>query len=405
MGKPALEGLRILDFSWVWAGPICTMVLADMGAEVIKVESRHRVDSCRVIPPFPDGEPGGVNRGGQFNTYNRNKKSCTLNLSKPKAREIAKKLLAASDVLVENFSPPVMSRLGLDYESCRDVKPDIIYLSLSGYGATGPSRDYVSYGMQLQAFAGIASLTGYAEGPPRNLGTPVADTAGGLTGAFGILAALHHRRRTGEGQYIDVSQCEALAAFCPEAIMNYTMNRKVDGRVGNRDDLMAPHNTYRCRGENHWVAIAVSTDEEWLGLCRAIGRPDLTADPRFLNEKERHRNQDTIDALISEWTTGISDYDAMHTLQAHGVPATAVLSNAQLTVDPQLVDRGFCILDQHPEAGKRIISGVSWHLDRTPGGVRSHAPLLGQHNREVLGGILGMEDDEIRDLSDREVVY
>ena len=215
MAGLALNGLRILDFSWVWAGPICTMTLADMGAEVIKIESNHKMDACRVVPPFPDGIRGGVNRGGQFNTYNRNKKSCTLNLSTPKGIDIAKQLVSLSDVVVENFSPPVMARLGLDYDVCRTIKPDIIFLSLSGYGATGPGRNFVSYGMQLQAFSGMGALTGYSDGPPRNLGTAVADCVGGLTGAFAILAAMHHRRRTGEGQYIDVSQCEALAAFCP----------------------------------------------------------------------------------------------------------------------------------------------------------------------------------------------
>jgi len=405
MAKLPLEGLRILDFSWVWAGPICTMVLGDMGAEVIKIESNHRIDNCRVIPPFPEGEGGGVNRGGQFNTYNRNKKSCTLNLSQPGAREIAKKLVSLSDVVVENFSPPVMARLGLDYGVCRGVRTDIVYLSLSGYGATGPSREFVSYGMQLQAFAGIASLTGYPGGPPRNLGTPVADTVGGLTGAFGILAALHHRRRTGKGQYIDVSQCEALAAFCPEAIMSYTMNGEIPERVGNRDDHMAPHNVYRCKGENNWVSIAVSTDEEWRGLCRAIGRRDLIDDQRFADSPGRHRNQGELDRIVSAWAGGNRDYEAMHRLQACGVPASAVLSNAQLTNDPHLQDRGFCVEDDHPETGKRTISGVSWHLDRTPGGVRTHAPLLGEHNREVLGGLLGMGEDEIRDLVERRVVY
>ena len=405
MAKLALEGLRILDFSWVWAGPICTMVLADMGAEVIKIESNHRIDNCRVIPPFPDGQGGGVNRGGQFNTYNRNKKSCTLNLSLPRAREIAKQLVSRSDVVVENFSPPVMARLGLDYDVCRDIKPNIIFLSLSGYGATGPSKDFVSYGMQLQAFAGIASLTGYPDGPPRNLGTPVADTAGGLTGAFGILAALHHRHRTGEGQYIDVSQCEALAAFCPEAIMTYIMNGRLQDRVGNRDDLMAPHNVYRCKGENNWVSMAVSTDEEWQGLCKVIGRTDLIDDPCFSDASSRHQNQEALDPIISEWAIGTSDYEAMQRLQACGVPATAVLNNAQLTTDPQLKERGFCVEDNHPETGKRIISGVSWHLNRTPGSVRTHAPLLGEHNQEILGRLLGMGEDEIRDLVGEEVVY
>lgn len=405
MNAGALSDIRVVEYGNGVSAPFCAKQLASLGAEVIKIESNHRIDACRMIPPFPDGKGGGVNRGGQFNTYNRNKKSCTLNLSRPRAKEIAKQLVSLSDVVVENFSPPVMARLGLDYDVCRVIKPDIVYLSLSGYGATGPSRDFVSYGMQLQAFSGMGSLTGYADGPPRNLGTAVADTVGGLTGAFGILAALHHRRRTGEGQNIDVSQCEALAAFCPEAVLNYIMNGKIQGRVGNRDELMAPHNVYRCKGENNWVSIAISTDEQWRGPCDTIGRTDLIDDPRFVDGISRHRNQEELDRIISTWAIGNSDYDAMHRLQASGVPATVVFSNAQLVNDPHLKERGFCVEDRHPETGKRVIPGVPWHLNRTPGSVRTHAPLLGEHNDEILGGLLHMSEDEINDLMDKEVVY
>jgi len=298
-----------------------------------------------------------------------------------------------------------MGRLGLDYEACQAIRPDIIYLSLSGYGATGPSSNFVSYGMQLQAFAGMASLTGYEDGPPRNLGTAVADTVGGLAGAFGILAALHYRRNTGKGQNIDISQCEALAAFCPEAVMDYMMNKRVAGPVGNRDDIMAPHNVYKCRGEDAWVSIAVSTDEEWQGLCEAMGRSDLVGDPRYTGRSTRHRNQKELDKVISEWTSRRGDYEAMHTLQASGVPVAAVLKNSQMVRDPHLNDRGFCIEDDHPETGKRIISGFSWHLDRTPGGVRSHAPLLGQHNQEIFGGLLGMSEKNIKDLVEKKIIY
>ena len=405
MADFALTGLRVLDFTWVWAGPICTMLLADMGAEVIKVESNRRLDTSRIIPPFPDGENKGLNSGGQFNTYNRSKKTCALDLTKPEAVEIAKQLVLVSDVVVENFSPPVMARLGLDYEACRAVKSDIIYLSLSGYGATGPSREYVSYGMQLQAFAGFASLTGYVGGPPRNLGTPMSDTAGGLSGAFGVLAALHHRRVTGEGQYVDVSQCEVLVALCPEAVLDYVMNGRVHGRVGNRDDSMAPHGVYPCKGENKWVSIAVATEEEWQGLCQAIGRQDLTDAPRFSDSFVRYQNHEELDKIISAWTIEHGDYQAMHILQGKGVPASAVLSNSQMVRDPHLIERGFCVEDNHPETGKRTIPGFSWHLSDTPGKVRSHAPLFGQHNKEVFCDLLGMSQEELDDLVDREVIY
>ena len=405
MSGSALSGLRVLDFSWVWAGPICTMLLADMGAEVIKIESSRRLDTSRIIPPFPDGIQRGVDSGGQFNTYNRSKKSCTLDLTQPEAIEIARQLVDVSDVVVENFSAGVMARLGLDYEACRAVKPDIIYLSLSGYGATGPSKDYVSYGMQLQAFAGLASLTGYMNGPPRNLGTPISDTVGGLSGALGILAALHHRGITGEGQYVDVSQCEVLVALCPEAILDYMLNGRVQGPVGNHDSAMAPHGVYRCKGENNWVSIAIATEGEWRALCEAIDQPDLLSDARFLDGWLRCQNQDELDRVISKWTVQRSDYEAMHILQEAGVPASAVLSNAQMVHDPHLVDRGFIVEDDHPETGKRAISGFSWRLSRTPGQVQSHAPLLGQHNQEVLCGLLGMSQERFRELENRKIIY
>ena len=381
------------------------MLLADMGAEVIKIESNRRIDSCRIIPPFPEGVPEGVNSGGQFNTYNRSKKSCTLDLTKPEAVQITMQLVRESDVVVENFSVGVMTRLGLDYEACRAIRPDIIYLSLSGYGATGPSSNFVSYGMQLQAFSGLASLTGYAGGPPRNLGTPISDAVGGMSGALGILAALHHRHNTGEGQYVDVSQCEALVALCPEAVLDYILNGRVQKPVGNRDGFMTPHDVYRCRGENNWVAIAVATDDEWKALCEIIGRPELLYDARFLDAELRHQNQDELDRIISEWTVNHGDYEAMHILQGKGIPATAVLSNAQLVRNPHLLERGFNIEDNHPVTGKRTISGFSWHLSRTPGQVRSHAPLLGQHNEEVLCGLLGMSRERYNELISKGVIY
>ncbi|HEY92006.1 MAG TPA: CoA transferase [Dehalococcoidia bacterium] len=405
MSDSALTGLRVLDFSWVWAGPICTMLLADMGAEVIKIESNRRLDTSRIVPPFPDSVQEGVNSGGQYNTYNRNKKSCTLDLTKPEAVRIAMQLVKESDVVVENFSAGVMTRLGLDYDACRAIKPDIIYLSLSGYGATGPSSNFVSYGMQLQAFSGLASLTGYADGPPRNLGTPISDTVGGLSGALGILAALHHQHTTGEGQFVDVSQCEALVALCPEAVLDYILNGRVQEPAGNRDSSMAPHGVYRCKGENNWVAIAITTDEEWKALCETIGRPELPGNARFLDVGLRYQNQDELDRIISEWTVNHGDYEAMHILQGKGVPATAVLSNAQLVRDPHLVERGFNIEDNHPVTGKRTISGFSWHLSRTPGQVQCHAPLLGQHNEEVLCGLPGMSRERFKELVSSGVIY
>ena len=401
----ALAGMRVLAFTIGWAAPMATMMLANMGAEVISVESNQRIDEGRLTGPSPDGVLGGVNSSANFNHANRGKKSCTLNLKQPKAVKIVKQLVKVSDVFVENFSPPVMPRLGLDYEACKTLKPDIIYLSLSGYGATGPNRAYVAWGQQLQAFSGLVDSTGYVNGPPRNLGTPISDQVAAITGCLGILAALHHRNITGEGQYIDISECEALAALCPEAVLDYTMNGRVHGRVGNRDDIMAPHSVYRCKGEDNWVSIAVSTEEEWRGLCEVIGRPDLASAPRFADMFTRHHNQEELDTIVLAWTIKHTDYEAMHLLQGKGVPASAVLSNTQMVRDPHLRERGFCVEDDHPETGKRTMGGFSWHLSRTSGKTIRHAPLLGEHNKEVFCNLLGMSENEVTDLMNQGVIY
>lgn len=405
MADLPLSDLRVLSFTTGWAGPMCTMMLANMGAEVISVESNQRIDENRQTGPFPGNVKGGINSSANFNAYNRGKKGCTLNLKQPRAVEIAKQLVQVSDIFVENFSPPVMPRLGLDYETCRALKPDIIYLSLSGYGATGPTKDYVSYGLQLQAFSGLADLTGYVNGPPRNLGTPISDQLGALAGAFGILTALHHRSVTGEGQYIDVSQCEVLVSLCPEAILDYVMNDRATERAGNRDDIMAPHGVYRCKGENNWVSIAVSTEKEWQGLCEVTGRPDMINTPRFADTLARHQNQEELDKTISAWTIQQTDYEAMHILQGKGVPASGVFNSSQMIRDPHLKERGFCVEDDHPETGKRTMAGFSWHLSRTPSKAIRHAPLLGENNKEVFCSLLGMSEDEVDDLVNKGVIY
>ncbi|MBI3304402.1 MAG: CoA transferase, partial [Deltaproteobacteria bacterium] len=280
MSKPPLDGIRVADFCWAWAGPYGALQLAHLGAEVIRIESATRLCPSRLIPPWPDNERG-INRSGYFNQYNQGKCSVTLDLKKPEGIALAKQLVAKSDIVMENFASGVMDKMGLGYAVLRTLKPDIIMISLSGYGATGPEKDYVSYGPPQVALSGMASLTGYQGGPPLQAGFSYGDPNGGIHGTFAVMCALLHRAKTGEGQYIDLSQREACAMLLPEALMEYAMNGTQPPRNGNRDPYMAPHGVFRCKGADRWVSIAVGSDDEWRRMCAAMDRAELAADPRF----------------------------------------------------------------------------------------------------------------------------
>src|SRR6266849_3603912 len=276
MAKLPLAGVRVADFTWVWAGPYCTLQLAHLGAEVIRIETRTRPCITRVIPPWPEGKPGGLNRSGYFNQYNQGKRSLSLNFKDPAAREIANKLIAKSDVVVNNFAHGVMDKMGFGYDALKTIKPDIIMISLSGYGDTGPYRDYIAYGPAQVPLSGLSALTGYRGWPPMHSGFSYADPNAGVHGAFAVLAALYHRAKTGEGQYIDMSQWECAMALLPEGILDYTMNGREPVRDGNRDPSMAPHNNFRCKDLpekildvtiDTWVSIVAANDEEWRRLA------------------------------------------------------------------------------------------------------------------------------------------
>ncbi len=404
MEKFALKGIRVADFSLIWAGPYLTMLLAYMGAEVIKVESMAHLDIVRRSPPWADNI-FGIDRAGYFNTYNRNKLSISLDLHHAKGVEIAKRLIAISDILVENFTPRVMPSLGLGYEDAKELRPDIIYISLSGYGATGPLRNDICYGGPQMYQSGLASITGYPDGDPAALPVFYGDPVGGLHGAFAVLAALRHRSTTGEGQYIDLSQWETLLAVMPEAIMEYTLNGRLRPRMGAGDDIMAPHGCYRCKGEIKFVAIAVASDEEWRALCQAMGMPELAADDRFSDRFRRWKNQDELDEILEEWTQNHTPYEVMERLQRVGVAATPSLNVQEFVEEPHLIARGFWVEDDHPEAGKRILPGLPFKLSKTPGQICRHAPLLGGDNDYVYGELLGMAPQEIQGLVEEKVFY
>ena len=400
-----LEGVRVVDFGWILAVPHATAWLGALGAEVIRVESQARLDLVRVLPGTAAENRPGLNRSGAFNGISYSKKSVTLNLSAPRGVELAKQLVAKADVVTENFTPGVMQRLGLDYESLRAQKPDIVMLSGSPLGQTGPERKATGWGPNTQSFAGLPYLTGYRGGPPVGLGGFYPDFMIGVSMAFSLLAALRHRARTGEGQHIDLAMAETVASMIPDALLGFTMNGHEPERQGNRHPSMAPHGVYRCLGEDKWVAIAVASDEEWSAMCRALGDPEWARDSALDDVLGRLRRQDELDARITEWTRERSHYDVMHVLQAVGVAAAPCLDAAELLVDPQLAARGFMVEIDHPEVGARAVAGLPGRYSGTLDYAYSPAPCLGEHNREVLCGLLGLTPEEVEELAKQRVVF
>jgi benzylsuccinate CoA-transferase BbsF subunit len=396
MSARPLAGIRVADFSWVWAGPFCTLQLAHLGAEVIRVESRDRPCVTRLIPPFADFEPG-LNRSGYFNQYNQGKRSLTLDLKNPRALEVARRLIARSDIVAENFANGVMERMGLGYEEVRKLRPDAIMVSISGYGRSGPERDFVSYGPATVPLAGFSSVTGYKGGPPMHVGISYGDPTAGLHGAVAVLAALCHRKRTGEGQFIDVSLWEASATLLPDALLEYEMNGTEPPRDGNRHPHMAPHGVFRSEGQDRWVSIAVSSDEEWRALAAVVGDAELSG-TRFLTLADRKRHEDDLEQRLTRWTATLSPDEATRRLQAAGVAAFPTMTNQDLAEDSHLNGRGFFVDLPHSEVGKRHHAGIPWKLSATPCAVAAPAPCLGQHSREVLREVLGYSGAEIESL-------
>jgi len=403
MAKSPLEGIRVADFCWAWAGPYGALQLAHLGAEVIRIESTTRMCPSRQIPPWAENERG-VNRAGYFNQYNQGKRSLTLNLKKPEGVALAKQLVAKSDIVIENFAAGIMDKMGLGYEALRALKPDIIMISLSGYGATGPEKGYVSYGPPQVALSGMASLTGYQDGPPMQAGFSYGDPNGGIHGTFAVMCALLHRAKTSEGQYIDLSQREACAMLLPEALMDYAMNGTQPPRSGNRDPYMAPHGVFRCRGEDRWVSIAVRNDDEWRRMCGAIDRAELATDPRFAVLAARKENEDALEQTVTAWTQERSADEVTRILQQIGVAAYPSLDGKDMLANPHVVARGFFVELEHPEVGKRQHLGIPWKMSRTPCDVRRPAPCLGQDTEYVLEEILGLSKEQVTSLKEREIL-
>jgi crotonobetainyl-CoA:carnitine CoA-transferase CaiB-like acyl-CoA transferase len=390
--QPVLQNIRILDFSWVLAGPYATRILADFGAEVIKIQ-----------PLLPEEADDAFSRG-YYNTWNRNKLGITLNLNKGEGVAIAKKLVAISDAVVENFTPRVMANWGLDYESLKKIKPDLIMLSMSTMGSTGPQRDYAGFGPTVHAFSGMTYLTSLPGKPPMGPGYAHADHVAGLVAALAMLSALEYRRRTGEGQFIDVSQVEAMVSLLGDAVLEYTAYGRAPEPLGNRSAEVAPHGIYRCCGDDRWCAIAVFNDEEWRRFCCVLGDPSLAADRRFTTLAGRLENVAELDRQVEEWTMQHPAEEVMNRLQAAGIAAGVVHDARDLVNDPQLRSRGFFVELGHPELGKTVSDAVPIKLSRTQARYRRAAPTLGQDNDYVYRELLGMSAGDIAALREQGVI-
>ncbi len=385
MPADILRGLRVLDFTWVLAGPYTTRILADFGAEVIKVQSRKTAKGAE------------LNTTGYFNTWNRGKLGITLDLSHPKGRELALKLVGMSDVVMENFTPRVMLNWGLSYENLKEVKPDLIMVSVSGMGQTGPWRDFVTFGATIQALSGITYLTSFAPDSPIGLGYSYADHVAGLVAALAVLVALEYRDRIGEGQYVDISEYEAMCTLLGPAIMDYAVNHNPVIPRGNYPDytLAAPYGCYKCLGNDKWCVIAIFTDGEWHALCHVLGNPPWTKEARFSTLWQRREHIEELNELLEQWTAQYSPDEVMNLLQEEGVPAGMVQDARELAEDPQLAARNFFVEALHSVLGKTVFDSTPIRLERTPAQFGRAAPLLGQDNRYVYQELLGIGDQEL----------
>src|SRR5208283_4376880 len=399
MGRLPLEGIRVADFSWIINGPQIAQWLGTMGAEVIKIESQVYIDIGRINPSGMADRVAGPNRNGYYHALNYGKKAITLNLATGKGRALADDIIRKSDLVLECFPSPAATKLGITYERVRSVKPDIVMVSISLLGKTGlePSS-WVGWGPMACCFVGMFDAQGYPGGPPRQTGGTWPDYAIASTVVFHALAALRHRNRTGQGQWIDASMGETVIGQMHEFFTDYAMNGRERHQQANNDDLMAPHNTYLCGGDDQWIAIAVSNDDEWHALCRVMGHPVWAHDAKFADQFGRRQHRDELDMHMREWTRNQEHRELAATLQKAGVPAGPVLDSVELHEDRHLWEWGYWWKLNHHEVGERIMPGMPVKMSNVPQLNYSPPPDLGEHNRDVFGGLLGLSDAEINML-------
>lgn len=391
-----LAGLRVLDFGWAWAGGVVGSVLADFGADVIKVESRRRLDPMRMDRPLLGGEDG-TEQSALHHNVNRNKRSIAVDISSAEGAALVRRLVAKSDILIENLSPGTLERHGLGYEVLAQDNPGLIFLALSAAGASGPIAEVRAYAPVLTALSGIDALTGYPDEPIVGLQHGIADPNASLHGVFAILAALNERHRSGSGQYVDASQLDALVALVAPHVVVAQLGAQ-PRPLGNRDPLMAPHGVFPSSGEDEWIAVAITDDQAWVAFKTALGNPAWADDPALDTLDGRRAHESRLEAEIAQWSRTQGRWQAAELLQAHGVAAAPLLNTADRLADEQLQARELYASIEHPVVGTEYIYGVPWRLSRTPGAIRSAAPLLGQDTSAVLSELLALEGPEVAPL-------
>ena len=390
-----LEGIRVVDLGQFIAVPFCTLWLAWLGAEIIVIESRRRMTS-RTAPPFAEGREKEPDASGYFNQLYSSKKSVTVDMTTAEGRDIVRRIAGVCDVMVDNFSTGVLEKLGIGYEAIAAINPAIIMLSNGAFGRAGPMANSRGLHSAVNLFSGVADVTGYVDGHPRILGGVLPDPLSGTYSGFAIMAAIYHRQKTGQGQFIDVAMHEAMLSLIPEAVIDLTMNDVEPKRIGNRDRVNAPHGIYRCREEDSWLAISVTDEAGWAAFCEVIS-PEWRADRRFATLETRRESIAELDKAIEQWSLGQNAHEAADLLQRAGVAAGPVLRLDELLDNDQLNARGGVVTIDHPVVGPRRQMALPWHMDSL-GIEYRRAPLLGEHTREVLTGLLGVSESEFARL-------
>lgn len=413
-----LEGIRVADLSLVLAGTSACTLLSDWGAEVIRLEplqnfqpntrgrlarpSQAYLDAAHVwVNAYPDFKPGRRpwNRWPFFQVHARNKLSMTLDMKSPEGLAILKRIVAVSDIVIENNVPETLNKLGISYPVLRKVKPDLIMVRMPGYGLTGPYANYRSLGSHLEGTAGHTYIRGYADSDPTTVeDIYFGDAAAGVTACFAAMAALHELRRTGKGQLIELAQVETVVSYFSDLLLDYQMNRRVAKPGGNDLAPFAPHNTYQCSGDDRWVAIAVSNDKEWQGLVKAMGNPEWASDAKFSTQAGRFKRRRELDQRITQWTRQHENQWAMARLQSFGVPAGVLNDERDAYADPHLNARGFFETLTHPDTGTHRYPGIVWKMAKTPNKIRTPPPMLGEHNKYAYAELLGVPPEEYKRL-------
>lgn len=391
-----LDGVVVLDLSRVLAGPYCSMILADMGAEVIKVEIPGRGDDTRGFPPFKEG------KSGYFMNMNRNKKGITLNLKTGK--DVFFQLVKKADILIENYRPGTMEKLGLGYETLKEINPKLVYGCISGFGHYGPYSKRPGYDIVGQAMSGIMSVTGWPDGEATRAGAPVSDTVAGISLAAGVLGALHHAEKTGKGQKVDIALVDSLVSVMQIINQIYLIGGRLPGRMGNQYESTAPYDTFPTSDGEH-VVIGIANDRFWKLLCEMMGREDLISHPDYALNGNRVKNRDRIKPIVTEWTKTQTAEELVNRLLEAGIPTAPIYDVKQVSEDPHIAGaREMFIEIEDPEVGPIKVTNTHIKMSETKQGFRFPAPRLGQHNQEIYGGLLGYSEEEIRRMEESGMI-